>query len=120
MTKMLRLKSLADLPARHRPGNKFGARKKQVSGVMFDSTREATRYSELALRQKSGEISNLRTQVSFDLCVNGIFVCRYVADFTWTESGATVTADAKGFKTREYSIKKKLMHAVHGVEIVEL
>jgi hypothetical protein len=38
----------------------------------------------------------------------------------WVENGVRVVADAKGYATREYRLKRKLMKAVYGIEITEL
>lgn len=42
--------------------HKYGARKKEVDGVVFDSTGEARAYQLLKLRQLSGEIGQLELQ----------------------------------------------------------
>lgn len=92
-------------------------------GLTHDSKREYRRWCELQLRERAGEISQLRRQVVFDLIINGVLVCRYVADATYVESGATVVEDTKSEPTRkkrDYRIKRKLMHAIHGIEIREV
>jgi len=81
------------------------------NGIVFDSIREADRYSELLLLEKSGLIKDLRLQVKFELIPkNGSerAVC-YYADFTYTESGRQVAEDVKGVRTRDYIIKKKML-----------
>lgn len=90
-----------------------------VDGIRFDSKREATRWSNLRLLERAGQIADLKRQVTFPLDVNGHAVTRYRADFTYVENGKTVVEDSKGFQTPEYKIKRALMKAVHGVEIVE-
>lgn len=45
-------------------------------------------------------------------------VC-YIADYTYIEDGKLVVEDKKGYKTPEYTIKKKLMYQVHGILIKE-
>lgn len=93
-------------------------------GVTHQSQLESRRCTELHLMQKGGLIRDLEAhpQPRFRLDVNGVHVCSYIADFRWTEcdSGEVVVADAKGFKTREYELKKRLMLACHGIEICEL
>lgn len=69
--------------------------------------------------ERTGLISNLKRQVRFIIAVNGHKICTYIADFTYTENGIEVTEDVKGYPTPEYRLKKKLMLAVHGVEIRE-
>jgi hypothetical protein len=99
--------------------NKFGNRK--VDG--FDSAKEYRRYHELRLRAKLGEIVDLKTQVRFELVPKqkGERAAHYDADFTYTEvaTGEFVVEDAKGFRTRAYILKRKLMQRVHGITIRE-
>lgn len=93
-----------------------------VDGVRFDSKREAEMYQGLLLEQKAGKIRDLRRQVRYPLAVNGVLVCTYVADAVYWDNrlAREVVADAKGVRTREYRIKRKLMLAIHNVEILEL
>lgn len=99
---------------------KYGNRKTEVDGIVFDSAYEARCWQDLKLREAAGEISDLKRQVHCDIHVNGQFVCSYVADFVFMERGARVVADAKGCKTEVYKLKKKLMLACNGIAIVEL
>jgi hypothetical protein len=46
--------------------------------------------------------------------------CSYYADFVYTESGQNVVEDAKGAKTKEYIIKRKLMLHIHNIRIREV
>jgi hypothetical protein len=98
---------------------KYRAVKTTVDGIVFDSKREASRYLELRVAEKAGAITNLRLQVSFALVVNRMLICQYEADFVYVRDGAEIVEDAKGKRTREYSIKKKLMYACHGIRILE-
>jgi len=103
--------------------NKYGAKKTAVDGIVFDSKREAARFERLKLMLLAGDISDLRADkrdLRFDLVVNGVLICRYEADFTYLRDGCRVAEDTKGFRTAAYRIKKKLMKAVHGIEIVEV
>jgi hypothetical protein len=45
---------------------------------------------------------------------------KYVADFVYTENGKRVVEDTKGFRTKDYIIKRKLMLWVHGIKIREV
>ena len=102
--------------------NKYHAVKTEVDGFVFDSKREARRYRELKLLESAGEIGNLALQPKFDLSVNGEKICSYYADFEYCDlrTGKTVVEDAKGVRTHEYRIKKKLVRAIYGVTIVEV
>jgi hypothetical protein len=93
----------------------------QVGGVSFASRREAEAWVKLLAAQKAGRITNLRRQVRFPLQVNGVLVCVYVADFAWDDPDwDRVVADAKGYKTDVYKLKRKLMKAVYNIDILEL
>lgn len=85
----------------------------------FDSKREHQRFHLLRLRERAKEIRGLQRQVPFALNVQGHLICKYIADFTYTENGQFVVEDAKGFRTPEYRLKKKLMLAIFGWEIRE-
>ena len=113
----------------HGHGNKYRAEKVTVDGKTFDSRREAKRYAELALLQKAGAIRDLECQKRYRLIPtqrkDGKVVERpvdYVADFVYidTATGALVVEDTKGFKTKDYIIKRKLMLQVYGVQIREV
>ena len=108
---------VADAPPRTA---KYGNRKTIVGSSVFRSKREAEAFTLLQAREHIGEIQQLRREVEYNLVVNGIHVCDYRADFTYLENGRLVVADAKGHKTKDYILKRKLMHAVHGVQILEM
>ena len=99
--------------------SKYGAKKTVVDGITFDSQAEATRYGVLKIVQASGLITDLRLQVPYQITVIGKKVCRYVADFVYSENGKEVVEDVKGMRTPVYNLKKKLMEAVFGVVIFE-
>ncbi len=94
----------------------------RVDGITFDSLLEAKRYGELKIEEMAGLISNLEIHKPFSLDVNGIHVCDYESDFTYFRDGKLVVEDVKSKPTITYAyrIKKKLMLAVHGIEIQEL
>lgn len=86
----------------------------------FPSRAEVRRYFELRLQEKAGMITDLETQRSFPIIVNGRKITRYVADFVYRRNGEEVVEDVKGSKqytTHEFKIKTKLMSAIYGVEI---
>ena len=99
--------------------SKYNARKTEVDGYIFDSKKESNRYCELRLLEKADEITELELQPKFPLVVNGEKIATYIADFRYNDHGKVVVEDTKGFRTREYRIKKKLVHALYGIEIVE-
>ena len=128
----------------HSYHSKYKAKKVTINGVTFDSQKEARRFRELSLLERAGKITELQRQVKFDLIpaqrIDGKVVeraCTYVADFVYqipvhyqhdTVEGHTVFADGyemvvedtKGFKTKDYIIKRKLMLWLHGIRIKEV
>lgn len=100
--------------------SKYGNKKCEVDGFTFDSIKEKTVY--LGLRQDllTGKISKLELQVPFKIIIGGKLICTYRSDFKATyPDGRVVIFDAKGFLTPMYRLKKKLMKAVHGIDIIE-
>lgn len=88
----------------------------------FASRHEADRYAQLNFLAKAGQIENLKTQVVFPLRVNGMDIGKYIADFQYKDlmTGQTVVEDTKGSQAAidpVFKIKKKLMAAIHGVDI---
>lgn len=98
---------------------KYGNKKTVANGIEFDSKKEANRYNELRLMQHAGIISDLKTQKKFEIIINGQLICSYIADFSYKKDGVIVTEDVKGFKNSIYRLKKKLMKAVHNIQIFE-
>lgn len=107
--------------------SKYGSRKITVDGMTFDSRKEYLRFCELSLLEKAGMVTDLKRQVRFELIpsqkMNGKVVERpvhYVADFVYQENGQTVVEDTKGFKTKDYILKRKMMLHIHGIRIREV
>lgn len=108
--------------------SKYNSKKTVVDGQKFDSEKEANRYQELLLLKRVGAIKNLNRQVKFVLIPsqrdeNGKVVereCSYKADFKYEEDGKTVVEDVKGYRTKEYIIKRKLMLYQYGIRIREV
>lgn len=124
--------------------NKYNARKVEYDGILFDSQKEVLRYKELCLLYSEGIISNLQRQVKYILIPTqrepaqlgprgglkqGKLLeneCSYIADFVYTvnETGETVVEDVKGYKKGEaykvFTIKRKLMLFVYGIQIREI
>ena len=123
----------------YRKSSKYGADKIVVNDIVFDSKREARRYSELLVLLKAGEISDLKRQVRYVLIpaqrepdIIGPKGGRkagklleheisYVADFVYKDKdGNEIVEDSKGFRTKEYIIKRKMMLWFHGIRIREV
>lgn len=117
--------------------SKYGNRKVVRDGIKFDSEREAARFGELKVLRAMGKIRDLRLQVNFTLVegyttIEGERIKPMVsrADFTYertTEPDCNGTVhwlreveDAKGAKTKDYLLKKKLMQDKYGITIREV
>ena len=77
--------------------------------------------------ERAGEISSLECQVPFELIPTQKLstgkterAVNYIADFTYWQDGHFVVEDAKGVRTKEYVIKRKLMLERHDIEIREV
>lgn len=94
---------------------KYLSKKTVIDGITFDSKKEGLHYLELKRKQELGEISNLELQPSFllqDKFKRDGKTYRpitYIADFRYVENGKIIVEDVKGFKTKEYMLKKKLL-----------
>ena len=124
--------------------NKYGNKKVIVHGEVFDSKREAMRYYDLKFLEGIGAIRDLKRQVTYELIpvqrekstkfykkgrkkgqpIEGKIIEKavtYRADFVYTDAatGKLVVEDAKGVRTKDYIIKRKLMLYVHGIKIRE-
>ena len=106
--------------------SKYHNRPVIIDGQRIPSKREARRWAELQLLERAGAIADLRRQVTFELIPKQKRGDRteqpvkYIADFVYKENGEEVVEDAKGFRTREYIIKRKLMLWTYGIEIREV
>jgi len=88
----------------------------------FDSKAEYARWLELKLLEKAGKITNLEHHVTYKLEVNGVLVAKIVPDFRYNEveNGELVLEDTKGFVTRDWLLKRRLLWALHGIEVLEI
>ena len=103
--------------------NKYFAKKTVAMGLTFDSRWEAERWGQLKSMERAGAIDQLERQIKYELNVNGQKICSYIADYTYLlldEDGSSrfIVEDAKGVLTPEFRLKKKLMLAIHGIDIL--
>jgi hypothetical protein len=101
--------------------SKYGNKFTETGGVKFRSKKEAQRYEDLLLVEKSGDITGLALQVKMPIDINGRHICNYYADFVYTDvkAGKVIVEDCKGMRTPLYKLKKKLVEAQYGVTILE-
>ena len=107
---------------------KYGNHKVIIDGEkVADSKHEFKRLTELQVLVRVGEIKDLKTQVRYNL-IPSQKICgktergvSYVADFVyWTKDDQFICEDAKGHKTADYIIKRKLMKLIHNIDVVEV
>lgn len=97
--------------------SKYGAVKTKVDGYTFDSKKEAEYYCELKARHQAKDIRGFCMQPTFPL-VPGL---KYKADFiVFNNDGTTDIIDVKGFKTKEYIAKKKVLEDKYKLKILEV
>ena len=125
-------------------GSKYLNKKVVVDGIEFSSKKEARHYQDLLLLSQSGEISDLRLQVPYELIPaqrepetigpkGGVKPGKtleravyYVADFVYVDKeGRTIVEDVKGYRghTGAYSVfvlKRKLMLWKYGISVKEV
>lgn len=103
-----------------RKKSKYNNQKLEIDGHLFDSKKEARRYIELRIMLTAGIIQNLLLQVPYELNEGGSHSLKYISDFEYDKEGRHIVEDAKGYKTKIYLKKKRLMEKVHGIKIVEI
>ena len=102
--------------------NKFRAKPQTIDGHRFPSKKEASRYQELMLLQRAGEIRNLELQVAIILEGKAGTLktrtgkpMRLTVDFCYEDkrlNWAVVYEDAKGKPTRDYEVRKAVAEAM--------
>ena len=107
--------------------SKYGNRKTEINGMVFDSKHEAERWIELKYMERAGLIYGLQRQVKFEVIPNiyeGKKVVQrsasYIADFVYRRGSEQIVEDAKGVRTDVYKLKKKLMRWKYGIDIQEV
>lgn len=95
----------------------------RIDGKTFDSKHEAERYQELTMLEKAGEITALQHHVKFKIedANEKNREAYYEADFVYFDyRRGWIVEDAKGFRTKDYKLKKKAMYNRYGIDIQEV
>ena len=118
---------------------KYGNKKVEYQGKLFDSKREMQRYIVLKEAEEKGLISDLRTQITFELipAITEEYVehlktkdkiktrvlqraVTYKADFVYVKNGEEIVEDvkvAKGLIPKEFVLKEKIFFWKYGERI---
>ena len=110
------------IPKKTKRANKYFAKKTLAFGLKFDSKWEAERWGQLKAMEKAGVVTQLERQIKYELSINEVKICNYIADFRYLleeENGLSklVVEDAKGMLTPEFKLKQKMMKAIHNIDI---
>ena len=118
---------------------KYGNKKVEYQGKLFDSKREMQRYIVLKEAEEKGLISDLRTQITFELipAITEEYVehlktkdkiktrvlqraVTYKADFVYVKNGEEIVEDVKISKAlipKEFALKEKIFFWKYGKRI---
>lgn len=120
-----------------KPQSKYHNEPVTIDGVRYDGKHEAQRHAFLKMMEKSGEISDLRYHVRYDLIPKGdtdiilhfpdgdkhikMHFDRtrfYEADFVYVnKKGEEIVEDFKGFETETFKQKRTLMKLIYNIDI---
>ena len=97
--------------------NKYNAKKVNINGYKFDSTKEGKRYVSLMEMMSIGAIDLVIRQPILDID-NGV---TYRPDFLIMKKVNNLWEiffeDVKGIETKDFKVKKKLIEGKYGIEI---
>ena len=106
---------------------KYHNKKVIIDGKKFDSQKEGNYYLKLKMLEKASKIKDLKLQFpfvlieTFKLNDKTYRKMKYIADFVYYDDKDKLhVVDTKGFRTKEYELKKKLMAWKYGIEIEEV
>lgn len=97
-------------PIRH----KFNATITVRDGLKFRSKKEAAYYDQLKLKVKAGLIHFFLMQVPFHLPGGVVYRCDFIE---FHADGSVHFTDVKGFETKEFKLKRKLVESLYPIKI---
>lgn len=97
----------------------------EYNGIKFMSKKEAEYAMQLDWQRKAtsprDRVVEYECQVPFQIVLNGKKICKYLADFRVKYAdGREEIIDVKGVRTDVYRLKKKLVEAQYGIQIIEV
>lgn len=104
--------------------NKYKNIRTEYKGRIYASKKEAEHAAELDLMKRAvnpaQRVIKVIPQYRMPLKINKIKIGCYVADLLVTfADGHEEVQDVKGFRTREYKLKKKIVEAIYNKKIIE-
>lgn len=100
---------------------KYGNRFTEYNGHMYQSMREANHAKNLDTMRRAvnpkDRVVSIECQVKYPLIIQTSYIADFVVKFA---DGHEEVQDAKGFRTREYKMKKRAMKNQHKIDIVEI
>lgn len=104
---------------------KYGAKKKVIDGIKFDSTAEAQYYEHLLVKQRAGYITEIELQPVLNLHPGFDYYGKrrrkmdYRLDFRVKyHDGHEVYIDIKGMATPDAKMKRKLAEYLHQDKLI--
>lgn len=99
----------------------------ELLGRWFASKTEAEYCQQLWLLEKAGQIINLEFQRRYTLAIpkpvlGPALITHYIADAVYYDlrDQREHVIDVKGVRTKDYILKRRLMAALHGIEVEEI
>ena len=104
--------------------NKYNAEPVYVDGWRLDSKREARRFQELLMLQRTGKVIRFLRQVPLHLAPAGTHQKRASImrlDFVvWWANGSITWEDSKGVKTEAWKVRAAMAEKLYNIEIKAL
>ena len=101
--------------------SKYKAKRVQVDDIWFDSMSEAGYYLYLKQMEKEKKIrpNTLKTHPRFPIIYNGKKLCDVLGDFRYVDNkDCEVIIDVKGKDTPVSKLKRKLIKAFWGIDMI--
>jgi hypothetical protein len=106
--------------------SKYKNKKVAYKNILFDSGKEMKHFIYLESELKKGNITDLKTQVRFEILpkTKKFRAINYIADFTYWKNKDLIVEDVKGYRKGPayamFKVKQKLMYYMHDIEVIEI
>ena len=93
--------------------NKYGRKKSEFKGTIYDSKLEANYAEHFDTMLKAGELTTIERQVKISLKAYDKHICNYYIDFVLTyQDGHREYSEIKGYATDIWKMKWKMLEAM--------